>query len=823
MSLLVDPRICPDCRALLDATATCTRCGLRLAGPAAAELWSHMQQADRLIAELRTAAPRAATPSATPPSSASHPTNQPQTARKLPGASVPVVLLTLGGLCLLVAAIVFVAVAWSSLGLAAKTLILLAVTALLGAAAVVVTRRRLRVAAETLWLVVAGMVALDLAAAYGGDLVGLGRLDDRAAVALVGAALLALAVGVNSWVGTTALDRVHGLVPVAGLGTALLVGAEAWLSDHNPAAVAVSVPLLVAVGWAVDRATDGHLRTTAVVVGSAAPVSWLVLVGHGLDRMATTGSDREWWSELTGWPLLVAAVLAAAPALVGSLPVWSRRVSAAAALVTSALFAVGPATGPTADLLALAGVSLVLALVAAVGPPTWARPAAALAVFTLVTWTLAVLFRPLEVIGHLPSTAPSDAWELGLLLPSRTGPAGWTSVVSVVVVGTLGAALLRHLADTTGAAVRVWIGLAPGVLALGTTTWLLEERPALAVAVAAWAATALLASEMVAVVRHHDAALAAGLVFVAYLLGMGLRLTAPSHLLAALLGTVAALVAALAYARAARNLLRGALVPILGAAVVAAAGFAATHWPYLAGGRADAASLGLAVVAGLGLVAAGPVGRDETSRRAVELTSLAIGLLSTVLSDDGTTVATALTIVGSAVAFVAILNRDREAAAWLAVVLLGGATGARVIEDVRAPEAYTLPAAALLVMAGWWRLRTDERAGSMRVMGPGVALGLAPSVLLALDEPVSLRGALVAAAGIAFLAFGIVQRWSAPFLAGAVTTGVLALRHLGPVADALPRWISLGVVGLALLVVGVSWEQRQRDLRAAARYLGALR
>ena len=194
MSKLTDPHICPDCRAPLDPAGTCTACGLRLAGPAAAQLWAHMQAADRLITQLR-AAPQASPAPSTPVSRPVAPPVSEQPKRAvLPSSSIPVVLLALGGLCLLVAAIVFVAVAWSSLGLAAKTTILLAVTALFGAGAVTVSRRDLRFAAETLWLVVSGLVALDLGAAYGADLLGLARLSDRDAVGLVGAVLLGLAV-----------------------------------------------------------------------------------------------------------------------------------------------------------------------------------------------------------------------------------------------------------------------------------------------------------------------------------------------------------------------------------------------------------------------------------------------------------------------------------------------------------------------------------------------------------------------------------------------------------------------------------------------------
>jgi hypothetical protein len=112
---------------------------------------------------------------------------------------------------------------------------------------------------------------------------------------------------------------------------------------------------------------------------------------------------------------------------------------------------------------------------------------------------------------------------------------------------------------------------------------------------------------------------------------------------------------------------------------------------------------------------------------------------------------------------------------------------------------------------------------SLDVLGSGLLLALVPSLLLALDEPVSLRGALVGAAGVLTLAVGVNQRLVAPFALGALTTGVLAVRHLQPVAEAVPRWVSLGAVGLALLVVGVTWEARRRNLETAGRYLAELR
>jgi hypothetical protein len=840
MSKLVDPTICPDCRAPLDAAGTCSGCGLRLVGPLATELWSYMQQADMVIEELRVAPAGQVVATAPPPvpvdvrtglptAPPATPTTRP-TGPLLPSVSVPLVLLTLGGLCLLVAAVVFVAVAWSSLGLGAKAAILLLVTCLFGAGAVAVTRRDLRFAAETLWVVVAGMAALDFAAAYGADLAGLSRIGDRHAVGVVGAVLLGAAVGVGAWATTTVLRRAYAMVGVAGLGTALLAGAEAWTSPHSPGAVAVSVPVLAVLAWAIDRVTDRHLRATAAVVGGAAVISWLVLVGFGLDRMATTDGDGRWWTDFTGWPLLVAAALAALVALAPLVRVpvvgWVRMIAAGASLLTAGLFVVGPSTTPTADLLGWAGVSLVVAGVSAVAPLTWARPAAVLSVFSLLAWSLLTLARPFDVLTMLPSTARPDRTDLGLRLPPLTdAPAPWTAIVAAVLVGAVAYALLRHVPTPSvrDAAGRALVALGPGVLALGAGTALLETEPTLLVAVLVWAGALAVAGAMAVAVRDEDVALASALALAAYLVVGGLRLAAPSHLLVAALATAVTLALALAYARSRHSSLWGAVLPVLASAGVVTAGFAAVHWPYLADGRADAAGLSLAGLAAAVLLVARPAGRDEASRVALEATALVAGLVATALPAEPTVAAMVLTVLGSAVAAVAVLNRDRDEAAWIAVVLLGAATVIRLVEDVQAPEGYTLPAAALLLGAGWWRLGADRELSSMHALASGLTLALVPSLLLTLDDPVTLRGALVAAGGLMALAVGVARHWAAPFIAGAGTTAVLAVRHLGPVVEGLPRWISLGSVGLALLLVGITWEQRRRDLRGATRYLTALR
>jgi hypothetical protein len=240
---------------------------------------------------------------------------------------------------------------------------------------------------------------------------------------------------------------------------------------------------------------------------------------------------------------------------------------------------------------------------------------------------------------------------------------------------------------------------------------------------------------------------------------------------------------------------------------------------------ADSAARALAVAgyaALLGLVAAVAT-VHSASRIAVEGTALLVGITAVTIAPDAETAAMVLTVLGSAIAAVAVTNRDRSQVSWVGAAVLLVATAIRFDLDVTAPELYTLPAALLLVAAGLWRLQTDGEVSSLSALGSGLTLALLPSLLLALEEPVTLRGALIAAGGVAVLALGVQRRLSAPLVLGALTTGLLAVRHLEPYADALPRWISLGAVGVALLAVGITWEARLSNLHTAKRYLTGLR
>ena len=107
-------------------------------------------------------------------------------------SSVPSILLGLGALCLLVAAVIFLSVAWSRLGVGGRTGVLVGLTVTTGGLGLLAAQRGLRIAGESLSVVALGLVALDV---VGADSAGWwGRLDIAELVLLFGGAVAVAAL-----------------------------------------------------------------------------------------------------------------------------------------------------------------------------------------------------------------------------------------------------------------------------------------------------------------------------------------------------------------------------------------------------------------------------------------------------------------------------------------------------------------------------------------------------------------------------------------------------------------------------------------------------
>jgi hypothetical protein len=142
---------------------------------------------------------------------------------------------------------------------------------------------------------------------------------------------------------------------------------------------------------------------------------------------------------------------------------------------------------------------------------------------------------------------------------------------------------------------------------------------------------------------------------------------------------------------------------------------------------------------------------------------------------------------------------------------------------LHAPEPYSLPSGALILAFGIWGGRRRPDISSWLAYGPGLLVLSAPSLVLALHEPLSWRAGMVGVAALAIMLTGTHLRLQAPLLVGSVELAALVLRELGPYALALPRWVSIATVGMLLLAIGVSWENRLTNLRQARHQLAGMR
>ncbi|HSK27389.1 MAG TPA: hypothetical protein VK894_10820 [Jiangellales bacterium] len=854
MRRFADPERCPDCGAgITGSMSRCGTCRLPLRTAEGERLWQLLLAADASLGRLRAEQDRelAATPGGSGPARGpaapprmpyAHPPAPPQTppearwapVRTAPTSparrplSVPVILLGLGGLCLVVAAVVFVAVTWGRLSLGVRTSLLILATLAIAAAATLAVRRRLRVTAEVLALVTAGFVVIDLAAARVADLLGLGGVTAWAYQATCGV-LVAVLAATGARAARGHLPRLVGaeVVTVAATSVAVAAVAQGWT---GPGSTYAALTALVVALLATVLALAG-LRVAAAGTAALALVLWLVLVTLTLVEVYSAPTIESAWLSAEGAGLLAAAGMAA---VVARVPWPARRralavAGAVAATVLAALWLWAPAADERASLSVLSAAALALA--AAVGtrgaPEPWAaglRGAAGVGVVAVGAAVLAVLGPSVDAVMAVAETP----WSMspGSPVDRPPGPTEgspwWAAVAAVVVASAVLAALppARRLERRAAAE----LAGAVAALAVGATVITAEAPLAVAAAVAVILGSACLLAGMRrspvsrdGIVAALALALAGGVLLVA-----GTVLAVGSRPVAGAAWPAVAAVAALASIWA-----RGPVRTAAAAVAVPLAALATVPWTAAAGASTPVRAFAAAGVAAAALVAAQvqPVRRDRDLRPGLEIGGAVAAVVALAWSTGAPWwLAATLTLVGAALVVAALVADDRRWAGWPGGLLLAAASWVRLsdagVDDV---EAYTLPSALALLVVGVLAMRRDPARASLPTLGPGLLLALGPSLVLSVQDPVSVRGLLTGLAGLALVAAGVALRWGAVLVAGGVVTAVLAVRHLTPVAAGLPRWVLLGVAGAALLAVGATWEQRRRDVGAAARYVAALR
>jgi hypothetical protein len=123
-------------------------------------------------------------------------------------------------------------------------------------------------------------------------------------------------------------------------------------------------------------------------------------------------------------------------------------------------------------------------------------------------------------------------------------------------------------------------------------------------------------------------------------------------------------------------------------------------------------------------------------------------------------------------------------------------------------EAYTLPFAALALLAGLVELRQRPHLGSWVAYGPALIAAFVPTTAVVLTrDTADVREVLLLLGGAATLIFGSMRQQQAPVIVGAVVTGISAIHftitQVGPYYVVLP-------IGVILLILGASNENRRR-------------
>ena len=374
-----DTTVCPDCRSVLPpAPFRCPTCGLPLQGFLATQLLSTLGEADDLLVRLRasTVATPATPATPTAPEPPLDPNLPPMPAarskpvrRGLQGSSVPKILLGLGATCLLVAAVIFLAVAWTWLGVGGRTVVLVALTVITGTSGVLLGRRALSVAAEALTTVALGLVTLDIVGAE--DAGWFGDIPTEVLVRLVGLGLLVTGLALS--VGTRRRDRLVVPQIAAPAGLALVL---ATFDRTSYSVAAVDLVGLVSVLSLAGLCAIGRRLAAGVlawVAGALAAASWAVFGLWSLGEATAHPTARQLWVEGHGWELVLMSLL--------SLLLWTvawsdplvRQACAAlvASVVTFAVVLPGLDGTPTQVTALAIAVTLAWALVAATTPPSW--------------------------------------------------------------------------------------------------------------------------------------------------------------------------------------------------------------------------------------------------------------------------------------------------------------------------------------------------------------------------------------------------------------------------------------------------------------------
>ena len=499
---------CPSCGTALPpgGAAQCATCHLPLRGPLAARLWELDQslatlarERDELLVQLRAQRVGGPVPTVSAVSSPASPASgaptvptvapgHPIRTARRPRWSGQQVLLGVGVLLVLVAALVFLAVAWDLIGVGGQVLAMALLTGLTAYGSLRMSRQGLRSSAEALAALTAGLLLVDVAAARALGLAGLQQVDLRGYTAVTATGVAVVLAALHARDRRVAFFGVGALVAATTAWAAVL----GWATEPPALFAAVSLG-----GAAVFAAATVRLpsRLGVVRAGAVVPAVLYLLLGlvvaaaaafDDLYRNGLTGSDAEAVLVLAalcgGGGVLLRQVLRARDRTLGrgsAAAAWAAAplswdwwpVSALAVAVglsgPAAVTAIGGQTGPATT----AAVSVVVAtgfgvLATRAGAP-WSR----------TRWAL-VAMAGLALVGLV---AAAGHWS--------SQPAASIAVAGVAAAATVLSAVRADLRTVAGAVAALSGATSVGLAAqLQGDGWLVAALTVVALALTALAA-----------------------------------------------------------------------------------------------------------------------------------------------------------------------------------------------------------------------------------------------------------------------------------------------------------------------------------------------
>jgi hypothetical protein len=636
-------------------------------------------------------------------------------------------------------------------------------------------------------------------------------------------------------------------------GVALAIGMLAV----PPAAAAVAATLTTASSWPATATWQGRAALGAAVLVTA--VAWLVawrwsayrtfalaaalLVTTTAPLWAIAGRDPV--SVYAGIALVLIAVTATTPRPTNGAAESAESAggfagSAGSAAVPGSVAVPGPAavpgSGASGPLRGRHGKP------DAAGELGWAAAAAILPGVVLIVSCLPSVLTVLAApYGWLVRVWAGRPVGTGLdrvgIDPAGVGVVSGAAAAALLMVAVATAIVVhagfgRRPAPGTPDAWRADAGRAAAWAALPAVAVALPV--ALAAAGAPWPtvpavtlAVGLAVALAVALVRPSGRGTSVLLAMAAATVGAGLAGMLPTP--AATLAGLGAVAIAGATAGTAGRELTGRLVGWL---VAVGAGIA---FAYTAGRAADLSlpdtALGVLAAAAVALAFGSYLaGRRRVEGVAVQAAAHAGATLALLLTVGSARYAAAVcTLWGVVIGVRALRPGERAGRRRILVVAAAGAelSGWWLLvaaERVSLIEAYTLPAAAVALLAGWLALRSRPELTSWVAYGPALAAALLPTLASVLvgDDGQLLRRLLLGVGALAVVLLGAATRLQAPVVVGGVVLLAVALHELALVWELVPRWIPLAAVGLLLVGLAMTLERRRRDLARVRSAVGRM-